>query len=34
LVNSKLNLRGLNVMRDWRVCLREYVQTYYRGYLK
>ncbi len=34
LVNSKLELRGLNVMRDWRVCLREYVQTYYQGYLK
>jgi dTDP-4-dehydrorhamnose reductase len=28
LVDRKLNLRGLNIMRDWRVCLREYVDTY------
>lgn len=33
LVDMKLDLRGLNVMRDWRVCLEEYVQNYYRGYL-
>jgi dTDP-4-dehydrorhamnose reductase len=33
LVNRKLNLRGLNVMRDWRVCLTEYVNNYYAGYL-
>ncbi len=33
LVDMKLDLRGLNVMRDWRVCLKEYVQNYYRGYL-
>jgi dTDP-4-dehydrorhamnose reductase len=34
LINRKLNLRGLNVMRDWRVCLEEYIATYYNGYLK
>ncbi len=33
LVNRKLDLRGLNVMRDWRVALKEYLSTYYRGYL-
>ena len=34
LVNSKLNLRGLNIMRDWRVALAEYLETAYRGYLE
>lgn len=34
LINKKLNLRGVNIMRDWRVCLREYVENYYQGYLK
>ncbi|MDT9599690.1 SDR family oxidoreductase [Sphingosinicella rhizophila] len=33
LLTAKLNLRGLNVMRDWRVCLDEYLDEYYRGYL-
>ena len=33
LINRKLDLRGLNVMRDWRIALREYLGTYYRGYL-
>ena len=33
LLNKKLDLRGLNVMRDWRICLKEYVDTYYSGYL-
>ena len=33
LVNKKLNLRGLNIMRDWRVALGEYLDTAYRGYL-
>jgi dTDP-4-dehydrorhamnose reductase len=28
LVNTKLNARGLNVMRDWRVCLAEYAQEF------
>jgi dTDP-4-dehydrorhamnose reductase len=33
LVNSKLELRGLNRMRDWRTALREYLNTEYEGYL-
>jgi len=33
LVNTKLNLRGLNLMRDWRVALAEYLADYYEGYL-
>jgi len=34
LINRKLDVRNLNVMRDWRVCLREYIDTYYVDYLK
>jgi len=34
LIDKKLDLRGLNVMRDWRVCLQEYIDDYYQGYLK
>lgn len=34
LVNLKLNLRGLNVMRDWRVALKEYLSSYYQGFLE
>ena len=33
LLNRKLDLRKLNVMRDWKVCLKEYVDQYYGGYL-
>jgi dTDP-4-dehydrorhamnose reductase len=33
LVNRKLDLRGLNRMRDWRTALREYLSSYYAGYL-
>jgi dTDP-4-dehydrorhamnose reductase len=33
LVNRKLNLRGLNIMRDWKVSLKEYLESYYQGYL-
>jgi dTDP-4-dehydrorhamnose reductase len=33
LLTRKLDLRGLNVMRDWRVCLDEYLAEYYEGYL-
>lgn len=33
LVNGKLNGRELNIMRDWKVCLREYVNDYYKDYL-
>lgn len=33
LVNRKLNIRGLNKMRDWKVALKEYLDNYYKGYL-
>jgi dTDP-4-dehydrorhamnose reductase len=33
LLTKKLDLRGLNVMRDWRVCLDEYLAESYAGYL-
>lgn len=34
LVNYKLDLRGLNQMRDWKTALREYVADYYAEYVK
>jgi dTDP-4-dehydrorhamnose reductase len=33
LVTKKLDLRGVNQMRDWRIALKEYVENYYNGYL-
>lgn len=33
LVNRKLNLRNVNLMRDWKVALKEYIENYYQGYL-
>lgn len=33
LIDRKLDLRGLNIMRDWRVCLAEYLDNYYKRYL-
>ena len=33
LLTRKLDLRGVSVMRDWRVALKEYIENYYRGYL-
>lgn len=33
LVNRKLDIRGINMMRDWRVALKEYVETYYKNYI-
>jgi dTDP-4-dehydrorhamnose reductase len=33
LLTTKLDLRRVNVMRDWRACLREYVADRYAGYL-
>lgn len=33
LVNRKLDLRKLNVMQDWRVALKQYIDRYYQGYL-
>jgi dTDP-4-dehydrorhamnose reductase len=33
LITKKLDLRGANVMRDWRVCLDEYLADKYHDYL-
>lgn len=33
LLNVKLGLRKLNIMRDWKVALREYVEQYYNNYI-
>jgi dTDP-4-dehydrorhamnose reductase len=33
LVDKKLDLRKVNIMRDWRVCLEEYLKDYYHDYL-
>jgi len=33
LINKKLNLRKINIMRDWKVCLKEYLQEYYSNIL-
>ncbi len=33
LIDKKLDLRGANIMRDWKVCLEEYLDNYYKGYL-
>lgn len=34
LINKKLELRGLNMMRDWKVAMREYMSLRYKDYLK
>lgn len=33
LINKKLDLRNFNLMRDWRIALKEYVDNYYKDYL-
>ena len=33
LVNRKLNIRNINLMRDWREALKDYIDNYYKGYL-
>jgi dTDP-4-dehydrorhamnose reductase len=33
LLTKKLDLRGLNIMRDWRTCLELYLRDYYADYL-
>lgn len=33
LVNRKLSLRGVNIMRDWQIGLAEYLEGYYQNYL-
>ena len=34
IINQKLELRGLNFMRDWKSALKEYIDSYYKNYLK
>jgi dTDP-4-dehydrorhamnose reductase len=34
LVNYKLKLRGMDLMRDWRVALHDYVRDYFSDYVK
>ena len=34
LVNKKLELRNLNIMQDWRIALRQYIDMYFSDYLK
>ena len=34
LLTKKLDLRKVNLMRDWKVSLKEYLENYYRDYLK
>jgi len=33
LIDKKLDLRGANIMREWKICLKEYLKNYYKGYL-
>jgi len=33
LLTRKLNLRGVNEMRDWKLALKEYIDNYYQNYL-
>lgn len=33
LTTKKLDLRGVNKMRDWKVALKEYIENYYQNYL-
>jgi dTDP-4-dehydrorhamnose reductase len=33
LITKKLDLRGVNKMRDWRIALKEYIDNYYQNYL-
>lgn len=33
LVNRRLNLRGLNQMRNWKIALKDYLNSAYQGYL-
>lgn len=34
LVNKKLDLRGINIMRDWKVALKDYLDLYYTDFIK
>ena len=34
LVNRKLKIRNINLMQDWKIALKEYIDTYYNDYLE
>jgi dTDP-4-dehydrorhamnose reductase len=34
LLTKKLDMRGVNQMRDWRLALKEYIENYYQDYLQ
>lgn len=34
LLTKKLDLRKVNMMRDWKISLKDYLEDYYEGYLK
>lgn len=34
LINKKLNMEKLNMMRNWKICLKEYINNYYKNYIK
>ena len=34
LINKKLDLRGLNIMRNWEITLKDYLENYYKDYMK
>jgi dTDP-4-dehydrorhamnose reductase len=34
LINKKLELRNCNIMQNWKMALKEYIEKYYDGYLK
>jgi dTDP-4-dehydrorhamnose reductase len=33
LINRRLNSEGLNIMRDWKIALKEYLENSYKGFL-
>jgi len=33
LLTKKLDYRNINIMRDWKICLKEYIDDYYKDYL-
>lgn len=33
LINKKLDIREVNIMQDWKIALKEYLDSYYIGYL-
>lgn len=34
LINYRLNIKKLNIMRDWKISLRDYIDQYYKDYLE